>query len=68
MGRDARPFWHRMTGRFSATVSFQYCQWIEGEPTANDGCKCLRAVLPGTAYCPEHLRRVYRQVEPDNDN
>lgn len=35
------------------------CQWIEHEPAANDLCKCLAPVKPGTAWCAEHYPRVY---------
>lgn len=37
------------------------CQWIEGD--AVGGVKCGAAVLPGTAWCPEHRARVYQPVE-----
>lgn len=39
------------------------CQWIEGEPGGNDGCKCLRETARGESWCPAHLERVY--LPPD---
>lgn len=35
------------------------CQWIEGEPTCDDSCKCLVATVPGKSYCEEHQKRAY---------
>lgn len=35
------------------------CQWIEGQPTPDDSCKCLKPVKEGSAYCPEHHRRCW---------
>lgn len=37
----------------------KHCQWIEGEPTANDSCKCGAPVLPEFSYCAEHVYRAY---------
>ncbi len=34
------------------------CQWIEGEPSADDRCKCGKPVVPGASYCEPHLRRT----------
>lgn len=35
------------------------CQWIEGEPSTDDRCKCLKPTKPGSAYCEEHHKRAY---------
>ena len=35
------------------------CQWIEGEPSGDDGCKCLRRTARGKIWCPAHLERIY---------
>jgi len=43
------------------------CQWIPGEPSAEDGCKCgrpARAIgraprLRSIPYCDAHLARAY---------
>lgn len=35
------------------------CQWIEGEPSADDACKCGRPALVGRSWCPDHFARVY---------
>lgn len=38
------------------------CQYIEGEPTADDQCKCRRPVWrPGAAFCWQHHKLVYRR-------
>lgn len=36
------------------------CQWIEGQPTRDDSCKCLAPVRPGQPYCEAHYRRAWR--------
>ena len=36
------------------------CQWIDGEPTADDRCKCSRRVKTGSSYCPAHHKRAWR--------
>jgi hypothetical protein len=35
------------------------CQWIAGEPTCDDSCKCLEPVANGKSYCNAHQERVY---------
>lgn len=30
------------------------CQYIAGQPTRADSCKCGRRVAPGSSYCAEH--------------
>jgi len=35
------------------------CQWIAGEPSADDACKCGAPAVAGWSWCPEHLARVY---------
>lgn len=44
-------------------VQHQTCQWIEGEPSPDDGCKCGSPVLPGLPYCGRHAARAYRAIE-----
>lgn len=40
------------------------CQWIAGEPTADDYCKCGRHVIPGLPYCGDHQAKAYgRRIE-----
>lgn len=41
------------------------CQWIEGEPTADDYCKCGLRAIPGRPYCPDHEARAYQRRQPD---
>lgn len=33
------------------------CQWIEGEPTPDDSCKCGMKPLPDSPYCPLHQKK-----------
>jgi hypothetical protein len=35
------------------------CQWIEGEPSRFDECKCGAAVAQGSSYCAAHHIRAY---------
>lgn len=35
------------------------CQWIEGEPSVDDACKCGAPALAGRSYCPRHMARAY---------
>ena len=39
------------------------CQWIEGEPTGDDACKCGGRAVEGTAWCADHLARIWRPRE-----
>jgi len=37
------------------------CQWIPGEPTADDSCKCGEAIEDSKpwCYCAAHLKKAY---------
>lgn len=35
------------------------CQWIEGEASADDACKCGAEVITGSPYCLKHTLRAY---------
>ena len=35
------------------------CQFIEGEPSFDESCKCRKPLLPGSSYCPEHHARCW---------
>jgi hypothetical protein len=39
------------------------CQWIEGEPSGDDSCKCLRETALGESWCQVHRERVYLPPE-----
>lgn len=53
--------------KFSAPgLRFRTCQFIEGDPSPDESCKCGKGVVPGTAYCPDHLNRT-RTREADED-
>lgn len=44
------------------------CEFIEGEPTADDRCKCGRTLWrPGAAFCAAHHKRVYRSERHDGE-
>jgi GcrA cell cycle regulator len=38
------------------------CQWIEGEPSRDDGCKCGQPIRPGSPYCAAHGARARLHV------
>jgi hypothetical protein len=40
------------------------CQWIEGEPSEDDACKCGKPAAAGRPYCPPHEARAYVRVDP----
>ena len=42
----------------------KHCQWIAGEPSAHDSCKCLAPTVPGRPYCAEHQARAVERVLP----
>lgn len=35
------------------------CQYIKGEPSADDSCKCGKPAEPGRPYCAEHFAICY---------
>lgn len=37
------------------------CQWIAGEPSWDDACKCGQPVAPGRPYCAEHWHRAWKK-------
>lgn len=39
------------------------CQWIEGEPSFNEACKCGAPVVPEKPYCETHCKRAYVKVD-----
>jgi hypothetical protein len=45
---------------------FESCQWIDGEPTADDSCKCGLSVRHGSSYCDQHedLARLHPRTAP----
>ena len=40
------------------------CQWITGEPSADDACKCGKSTINGV-YCEKHLKLAY--IKPWRD-
>lgn len=45
----------------------QTCQYIEGEPTADDSCKCGKPSAPGFSWCADHKAVVYQPPEAAAD-
>lgn len=48
------------------SVTHRTCQWIEGEPTHNDACKCGAPSFAG-AYCQAHYLRSFTPRPPRAD-
>lgn len=40
-------------------LTLRTCQWIDGEPSADDSCKCGDPVVDGKSYCKPHFARAY---------
>lgn len=43
---------------------FHTCQFIEGDPTADDSCKCGEPCRVGSSYCPPHDAICWQSVKP----
>lgn len=41
------------------------CQWIAGQPSADDACKCGQRSVPGRPYCPDHEAKAYQRRAPE---
>ncbi len=54
------PLRKRGLARFlvGADLTFRACQWITGEPSADDRCKCGRPAVSGSPYCAHHRDRA----------
>ena len=59
-GRSVIP-----THKMVASTRYRECQWIAGEPTADDACKCGAAAGASRVYCKEHEARVWRQARSE---
>lgn len=57
---DRRTLRRKMIRSGFAAAPAKACQWIEGDPTPDDSCKCLAPSAPGVSYCPDHAARAYR--------
>ena len=40
-------------------IRFKKCQWIEGDPSADDRCKCGKRTKDGNPYCSKHQSIAY---------
>ena len=60
--KEKRPY--AINPGFEA-ASAKGCQWIEGDPTSDDSCKCLKPALVGKSYCAEHQELSLRKDETE---
>ncbi len=47
------------TAKMASGFNPKTCQWIAGEPSANDACKCSAATGASRVYCPAHEARAW---------
>ena len=45
--------------KMASGARFRECQWIPGEPSADDACKCGAKTGRSRVYCPEHEARAW---------
>ena len=57
-GRQVMPLGMARMAKMVCDARFPACQWIAGEPSANDACKCGAATGASRVYCPEHEMRA----------
>lgn len=50
--------------RDGSKTRFRACQWIEGEPSASEDCKCLAEAMPGKPYCAPHWSKSHVKHVP----
>lgn len=53
----------KVTGEARRSIGGR-CQWIDGDPTRDDSCKCSAKPAEGSVWCEEHLRRAYTKSKP----
>ena len=65
----------RVFGMFSQMRSWsdsglppRVCQYIEGEPSGDDACKCGDKLYNGSVYCKEHFDLCYNYVPSAEPN
>jgi len=51
--------------RAFSLASFRKCQWIAGEPSKDESCKCGKKTGEGRVYCPRHEIESVRKEEID---
>ena len=51
------------THKMASGARYRECQWIAGEPSADDRCKCGGATGANRVYCPAHEDRARRPVQ-----
>ena len=63
--RLARDLYRTQSGGMAeAAEGFRRCQWIAGEPSWSDDCKCEEPALEGESWCSHHRLRAYGLPEP----
>lgn len=59
--------WLQPRKLFQSNWTPKLCQWIEGEPSFDENCKCLKPVIPSKPYCEAHYKRAYKKIPVAND-
>lgn len=59
LSRSARPR-HPKPPAVAPAPLPRRCQWIEGDPSADEACKCGAPTQRGLPYCPRHAARAYQ--------
>jgi len=49
-------------------AGFRSCQWISGEPSADDSCKCGEPVVVVGVYCTSHQAMTTRPPRKEFEN
>ncbi len=60
---DRKPQW-LLSHRMAPSAHSRTCQFIAGEPSSDDTCKCGEPVRRGSSYCPAHHRRCWMRPKP----
>lgn len=56
---QARQGPHRFQAARATETWSRPCQFIAGNPSAGDDCKCMARSLIGSSFCPQHHAIVY---------
>ena len=49
------------------TPPVRACQYIAGDSSADNGCKCRRPAMPGSSYCEVHAEICRPQADETED-
>lgn len=45
-------------------MRYKTCQWISGNPTSSEDCKCGEPAQDDQPYCIEHFELAYQKARP----